>query len=486
MNRFLRFLPSLAMAVFISSSKAAQVTGSALFVFLLIGVVWVPRMSAQATLGTPSNVVSMNVVTAPDDHNTHSYKIASLPASTDGTFDHLHLAVGLNFGWGATQNTYFDATFANRGGFSYQYTQRGATAVSQARLVAYQASPGATVDLYLVFAPQYNTASWTVLDNLQETIYSNPIDTLGTLPSDATIVFDTGNPSLYPPAIYASLAGAVGIGTSSPGAKLDVQGGTISVGGLPPLSTGGVLSGTSTDNHWVKLYSSLAVGAWNPIVQPGDQALIYSGAGMGTGGFVLAPWAGYSGLRMDNAGNVGLGAASPSEKLEVNGNVKLTANSGAHVIFPDGSQQSVAWTGVLSGGDYAESVDVTGDRSGFEPGDVLVINPKAHGQFKKASTPYSALIGGVYATKPGVTGRRQPRSKPSNEEVPMAMVGIVPTKVSTENGPIHDGDLLVSSSTPGYAMKGTDRDRMMGAVIGKALAPLEAGSGVIEVLISLQ
>jgi len=33
---------------------------------------------------------------------------------------------------------------------------------------------------------------------------------------------------------------------------------------------------------------------------------------------------------------------------------------------------------------------------------------------------------------------------------------------------------------------GRTKKKMMGAVIGKALAPLETGSGVIEVLISLQ
>lgn len=58
--------------------------------------------------------------------------------------------------------------------------------------------------------------------------------------------------------------------------------------------------------------------------------------------------------------------------------------------------------------------------------------------------------------------------------------------MSAENGPIERGDLLVSASTPGYAMKGTDRDQLAGAVIGKALAPLKSGMGVIEVLISLQ
>jgi hypothetical protein len=89
--------------------------------------------------------------------------------------------------------------------------------------------------------------------------------------------------------------------------------------------------------------------------------------------------------------------------------------------------------------------------------------------------------------KPGFVGRKHPAGDPASaDEVPMAMVGRVPTNVSTENGPIRVGDLLVASSTPGYAMRGTDHDRMLGAVIGKALGSLDSGTGVIEVLVALQ
>ncbi len=70
-------------------------------------------------------------------------------------------------------------------------------------------------------------------------------------------------------------------------------------------------------------------------------------------------------------------------------------------------------------------------------------------------------------------------------EVPLAIVGIVPCKVTAENGPIKSGDLLVASSRAGYAMKGTDRNRMLGAVVGKALGSLDKDTGVIEVLVSL-
>ena len=102
-------------------------------------------------------------------------------------------------------------------------------------------------------------------------------------------------------------------------------------------------------------------------------------------------------------------------------------------------------------------------------------------------SPYSTLVAGIYSTKPGYVGRRQKGDpKLANTEIPMAMIGIVPTKVTTENGPIKIGDLLVTSTKPGYVMKGTDRSQMIGSVVGKAMGSLASGAGVIEVLVSLQ
>lgn len=104
-----------------------------------------------------------------------------------------------------------------------------------------------------------------------------------------------------------------------------------------------------------------------------------------------------------------------------------------------------------------------------------------------SETSYSTLVAGVYSTKPGVVAsEHRVDESPLGNEVPLAIVGIVPCKVTAENGPIAAGDLLVSSSTPGRAMKGTDRARMLGAVVGKALEPLRNGAGVIRVLVTLQ
>lgn len=191
-------------------------------------------------------------------------------------------------------------------------------------------------------------------------------------------------------------------------------------------------------------------------------------------------------------GNLGIGTTSPGKPLDVSGTVRTSASGSdtGGVVYPDGTQQTTAWTGVLCGGDYAEAMNAAGGKATYEPGDVLILTP-GHtssvqmSDVEKSAEPYSAMVAGIYATKPGVVGRRQALTD-STEDIPMAMVGVVPTKVSAENGPIQRGDLLVTSSTAGYAMKGTDRGRMLGAVIGKAMGELDSGTGVIEVLVTLQ
>jgi hypothetical protein len=147
--------------------------------------------------------------------------------------------------------------------------------------------------------------------------------------------------------------------------------------------------------------------------------------------------------------------------------------------FFDGGTQT-------GGADFAESVSTSGVSVDYEPGDVLVIDTTADRQFSLSTTPYSKLVAGVYSTKPGVLGTLHASEDPDlTSELPMAVVGIVPCKVSTENGPISRGDLLVTSTTPGYAMRATDATRLSGTIIGKALQPLLLGKGKIEVLITL-
>jgi hypothetical protein len=131
------------------------------------------------------------------------------------------------------------------------------------------------------------------------------------------------------------------------------------------------------------------------------------------------------------------------------------------------------------GADVAEMLPA---ESGLQPGDVLAIG--ADGQLTRSTTANQASVAGVYSTRPGFLGGH-PVEGAVPGAVPLAVVGVVPVKVSAENGPIHPGDLLVASSTPGHAMK-AGANPAVGTVIGKALGGLEAGTGVLSALIMLQ
>ena len=145
--------------------------------------------------------------------------------------------------------------------------------------------------------------------------------------------------------------------------------------------------------------------------------------------------------------------------------------------FFDGGTQT-------TGADFAESVSVAGPKNKYEPGDVLMIDADSDRQVTLAHSPYSTLVAGIYSTKPGVLATLHTSEDPRiAEEVPVAIVGIVPCKVTNENGPIHRGDLLVTSSTPGHAMRGSDASIHTGTVIGKALQNFTGTKGKIEVLV---
>ena len=136
------------------------------------------------------------------------------------------------------------------------------------------------------------------------------------------------------------------------------------------------------------------------------------------------------------------------------------------------------------GADFAERFEVVGGPAAYEVGDVLAISPSADRHLERASTPYSTAVLGVYATRPGVL-----LGDPSIDEastVPVGVVGVVPTKVTGEGGPIRRGDLLVTSSTVGHAMRGEPGRVGVGMVIGKALQDFDGERGVIEVMVNVQ
>ncbi len=129
--------------------------------------------------------------------------------------------------------------------------------------------------------------------------------------------------------------------------------------------------------------------------------------------------------------------------------------------------------------DFAELLPAAADA---QPADVLVIGDD--GRLMPSARAYATSVAGVYSTRPGFVGGRPVTGSP-DDAIPLAVVGVVPVRVSAENGVIRPGDLLVTSATPGHAMR-AGSSPPVGTVIGKALERLDHGTGVIKMLVTLQ
>ena len=184
---------------------------------------------------------------------------------------------------------------------------------------------------------------------------------------------------------------------------------------------------------------------------------------------------GYAGVFQNGGGGIALYAISNTTSGDI-----ITVDSymstvfrvtGAGNVYADGSYLSPA-------ADYAEMWPANGN---LQPGDVLVVG--MDGKLTLSTQPFQASVVGVYSTKPGFVGGAA-NGGDQTGKVPLAITGIVPVKVSAENGVIHPGDMLVASATPGYAMRAGDNPPN-GTVLGKALGSLESGTGVIQVLVML-
>lgn len=134
--------------------------------------------------------------------------------------------------------------------------------------------------------------------------------------------------------------------------------------------------------------------------------------------------------------------------------------------------------------DFAEDFGVE-DADRAEPGTVVVL--VADDLLRISDKPYDTRVAGVVSGagrfRPGIVlDRRSDRSG----RLPIALLGKVFCKVDADLGRIDVGDMLTTSSTAGHAMRVADRHQALGAVLGKAMAPLAAGRACIPVLACLQ
>jgi hypothetical protein len=138
---------------------------------------------------------------------------------------------------------------------------------------------------------------------------------------------------------------------------------------------------------------------------------------------------------------------------------------------------------VLRNGDCAEEFTVAEGEQAL-PGTVMVMDDD--GFAVCCTTPYDGraigVVSGAGDFRPALLLDRQGGSA----RRPIALMGKVFCRVDADRGAIRPGDLLTTSSTPGHAMRARDPTRAFGATIGKALAALDVGCGMIPILAILQ
>jgi hypothetical protein len=213
----------------------------------------------------------------------------------------------------------------------------------------------------------------------------------------------------------------------------------------------------------------------------------------GTGNAIFAWTPNFSNGRAARFVNFNTANTNPALTVE-------THSSGSLAVFKSGNPGTVnvaridaTGRGFFNGGtqssgaDVAEIFDVEGSISEYETGDILVISTDTDRTVERSSKPYSTLVAGVYATKPGVLLTEEHIDSDISGKVPMGVIGVIPTKVCLEGGKIKRGDLLVTSSKSGTAMKANPQKVKIGQVIGKALQDYNQNeTGKIQVLVNIK
>ncbi len=304
----------------------------------------------------------------------------------------------------------------------------------------------------------------------------------------------------------------VGIGTTSPLTSLHVA------------RSGGYHWGSGTGRGWLTIGDStygLSFGIATGGLGAGDARIWTDG---GTGRLMISGGSSSRDLLTLTNGNVGIGTNNPRRKLEIdlsnasgpwgrdaiyirssddNSTATLLTNKNnftfwtltegvdrrANISCGDIDADGTTTTKVLAitgGSDLAEPFPISYSEK-LQAGSAVIIDEENPGHLTLSSQPYDRRVAGIVSgaggIKPGLTLSQEGVMEGDQN---IALSGRVYVLATASNGAIKPGDLLTTSSIPGYVMKVTDYEKAQGAIIGKAMSPLDKGQGLVLVLVNLQ
>ncbi|HEX5873297.1 MAG TPA: hypothetical protein VFY60_01530 [Pyrinomonadaceae bacterium] len=276
----------------------------------------------------------------------------------------------------------------------------------------------------------------------------------------------------YTPGVTGAAGGVLNIGQISRNAPTFTHGATaLFTNGLERLRinpAGNVGIGTPAPAHRLDVQGG-AINASGGLCIAGDCKTAWSQVGGGTS----SQWTTTGANIHYTTGNVGIGTSvAPVAKLHVQGDARVTSN-----LVVDGNIAAR----------YQDLAEWVPAAEQLAAGTVVVLDATKSNQVTSSNTSYDTRVAGVISAQPGIV-----LGEKGDNKVLVATTGRVRVKVDATSAPIEIGDLLVTSDREGFAMKsmpveiGSARIHRPGTLIGKALERLAGGTGEILVLLSLQ
>ena len=227
------------------------------------------------------------------------------------------------------------------------------------------------------------------------------------------------------------------------------------------------------------------------VASPADQ--LHVAAGIRSSSYTLDTGLSAGGiLQLNSSGNSSQVIRNVDGELTVRsgGTLALSVNGAGDTVTVGGTTSTAVLEIRGSGNDVAEGFVIHTPGPEVKPGMVVAISAENPGEMELSSKPYQRTVAGVIS---GAGDKRVGIQLGNAEEVargeltPVALTGQVWCYMDTSKDGIAPGDMLTTSSIPGYAMKATDHVLAQGAIIGKAMTPLAQGeAGMVLVLVSLQ
>lgn len=311
--------------------------------------------------------------------------------------------------------------------------------------------------------------------------------------------------------LVPSGGGNVGIGTASPGAKLDV-----------------IAPDNSTTLHMRLMRSSQDYGL--DFINNGSTGTSYINYA-GSGASLIFQSNGTDRITFDSSGNVTApGTIRSNTGFNVNGTAGITGSNAASVVYNGNCAPqyhymtgSITFTGGLvtassnytlnaatqdfCDGDIAEDY---GTEETVVRGDIVAFGSTTADRDFRIANPNTALgeatttmytirtskvrlataatrdrIVGAVPTSPMVIGMDKIKEEDNAQRV--ALVGHVPIKMTLDGGDVHIGDpITVSDTTPGWGMKALTSGRIVGWALENFSATSTSDDGMIEVYIKPQ